>query len=243
MKEPTETTAAELLGETASPAPAVTPSPAAEASKPSPVAVTADPASESGVTPPPASEPNPFAGQKDSLRREFIPSKFRVKDGRPQLDSMGRYVPLGFGKKGGSSLPDGATPAAPVSDSGSQLPPDENSPEEMLKVDAELSVQVAIGLVQTALIMIGEEEGELTELEVKMLRGPMLRVLQKYGMQTKMTPELETAAVIALFIQRRLKKPKTQSWFLSRLQWLKAWWNTRRIRNAVPEAAATSATH
>lgn len=230
----TETTADALLGGASVPPP---PDPVSAQDAPPPVASQSAP---QGATPEAAStaatapEANPFAGVKDSRGVEFHPAKFRIKDGSPQLDSKGRFVPLGAGrpKSDGSA----STPPTAATDSGSRLPADE--PEVVVDVTAELSADVAIGLIQTVLIMIGEEEGVLTPLEEKMLKGPLSRCLEKYNLGSKMTPELEAAAIVALLFQRRLKKPKTQSWFQSKLAMLHAWWTSRKIRRAVPDPLA-----
>lgn len=154
-----------------------------------------------------------------------------MKDGRPQLDSQGRFVPIGSGRPGSD------TAAAAASATRSTLPPDTapGAEEAVPTLTAEIGVEVAIGLIQTALIMVGEEEGELTELEAKMLRGPLQRILAKYNLDSKMTPELECASVVAALILRRMKRPKTQGWFLSKLAWVKGWWNARKLKRAVAD--------
>ena len=210
-------TAADLLAAAPPPAGAPAPSAASDQAAPTPGASQ------------PAPEPvNAFRGVMDSRGVEFHPAKFRLKDGQPQLDKLGRFVPLGSGRK------NEADTAATVTAPKSTLPADgpANPEEEPVIITAELSVEVAIGLIQTVLIMIGEDEGELTEIEVKMLKKPMLHVLQKYGMSDKMTPELEAAAVVAVIVMRRIRKPKTQAWFQSKLIWLRSLWTAWRIKRA-----------
>lgn len=218
MTDPLEPTAADLLAN-AQPLPSDPPADTPRAA-PQP------------ATPPDA---NPFAGERDKLGREFHPAKFRLKDGKPQLDTLGRFVPLGAGapKKSAASSENG--------DSGSRLPPaDEAHAEVIPEISAEVSVDVAIGLVQAALIMIGEDEGVLSEIEVKMLRGPFLRIIEKYNVKSQMTPELEVMSCIAVVILRRLKKPKTQSWFQRQLQWVVGWWRARKIEKLAPEPMPTT---
>lgn len=208
---------------------------AAGDSAPPPAAPDPAPAS----TPPPSPEPaNAFAGVKDSRGVEFHPAKFRLKDGKPQIDKLGRFVPLGVGRKAESDTPAADDPAGDgarrAPDSGSSLPPDEPA-AAVPELTAEIGVEVAINLIQTALIVIGEDEGILDDLEKAMLRAPLLRVLQKYNLASKMTPEMEAAAAIAVIVMRRVKKPKTMGWFQSKLAWIAAWWKSRKVRRAVAD--------
>lgn len=220
------------------------PAPVAPAPGPAPtvdeeIARQANAGSSAAARPAPPPVENPFAGLKDSRGVEFHPAKFRIKDGKPQLDSLKRFVPIGAGRRSSDPGPEG-TPAAPPPPA-STLPSDAPPPsEEPIAITAELSAEVAIGLVQTALIVIGEEEGELTEGECRMLRGPLVRVLQKYNLESKMTPELEFASVLAVLVMRRIKKPKTMSWFQARLAWLYAWWKSLKVRRAVPDPLQVS---
>lgn len=216
----------------------------AGAAPPPPPAATAPAAPP--VTPAPAVE-NPFAGVKDSRGVEFHPAKFRLKDGRPQLDSLNRFCPLaaGRGGKAAANTPGPDTPATEqtaAAGGSSRLPPDDagtlDAPPE---ISAELSVEVAIGMIQAALIMIGQEEGILDDMEQRMCRGPFQRLIQKYNLTSKMTPELESAAIVAMLLLRRLKKPKTQSWFQQQLAWLRGWWISFRVKKAVPEPMPTNA--
>ena len=41
----------------------------------------------------------PASFERDSLKRIFDPNKFRTRDGKPQLDTQGRFVPFGGGRK------------------------------------------------------------------------------------------------------------------------------------------------
>jgi hypothetical protein len=179
-------------------------------------------------------EHNPFSGVKDSLNREFQPSKFRLKDGKPQLDTQGRFVPLGLGQRRGATT-SGTPPPA-----GSFIPPDDTpAAPEAIAVD-KLAAEVAINLVQTALIMIGHDEGVLTDFERDTLRGPLARILSKYNLGDKMTPELEFAAALAVIIMSRLKKPKTQSWFQAKILAVRGWFVRRKLGAVVhnPSPAA-----
>lgn len=223
IPEVTGVTAEQLMAGDSSPPPS-----SAAASPPPPQ----HPAAPPSAAPESELDQNSFAGQKDSLDREFHPAKFRLKDGKPQLDTKGRFVPLGLGSKPKSETPSDLD-NAPVS----SLPADDapGFASVSVEITAELSAETAIGLVQTALIMIGDDEGTLTPLEERMLKRPMVRVLEKYKIGDKMTPEMELAAVIAVLFQRRLKKPKTQKWFQGMMAKAHAWWTAQKIRRAVPD--------
>lgn len=181
--------------------------------------------------------PNPFAGQLDSLKREFHPAKFRLKDGKPQIDSTGRFVPLGLGKPRASSTAEsGAAGSAPRS----FIPPDETAPAPSGAVPIDqMAAEVAINLVQTALILIGQDEGILTDFERTTLRGPLSRILAKYNLGDKMTPELEFAAALAVIVMTRLQKPKTMGWVQGKILAVRNWMTRRKLGNALkptPEA-------
>lgn len=236
MHTATAVSADELVSSSASPAPSAPPAPPPAEEAPQP-ATAPDPSKEP--------ERGPFAGQRDSLNREFHSAKFRIKDGRPQLDSMKRFVPLGLGggtkKSAPSALTASAATSSPAGNTRSVIPPDESAPaEEEFVVSEEMAVETAISLVQNALVMIGEEEGTLTEMEIKMLRGPLVRCLKKYEIVGKvMTPELELASVIALLVMRRARKPKTQSWIQSKLLAFRSWWTRRKLaRVPLPSPSA-----
>lgn len=206
--------------------------------EPLPAASTPRPEPTPAAPPPPAAAaPDQFAGQRDSLNREWNPVKFRLKDGVPQLDTKGRFVPSGLGKP---ARGDDETPDRPPTDSGSRLPPDEmpSRPEDQ-PLPADVTVDVAIGMFQAILIMVGEDEGILTDPEKTMLRGPLLRLIRKHNLGDKMTPEMETLAALAVAILARLKKPKTQGFFQRQLGRVQAWWVAQKIKRAAPVGPIT----
>lgn len=229
MNQPIVVTADDLLGS----GPAAAPAPSsAEPPPPPPPPVDAPPAS------PAAPEGNPFAGERDKLGREFHPAKFRLKDGKPHVDSRGWFVPQGLGRSSGPSVASGASegPKAPAS----FIPPD--APAQLEPVAADMAADVAIGLVQSALIMIGEEEGALTEPEAKMMRGPLQRIIRKYNIGDQLTPELEFAGALAVVIMARMKRPKTHGWFRARLLDVSNWWNRRKLGRVAAPAPASPPT-
>ena len=100
---------------------------------------------------------------------------------------------------------------------------------------AALTAEVAINLVQAALIMIGEDEGILSDAEKTMLAAPLSKIIQKYNLADQMTPELEAACVVAMIVLTRLKKPKTQTWFQGMILKCRGFIVGRKIAAAVPE--------
>lgn len=78
-----------------------------------------------------------------------------------------------------------------------------------------------IGIIQTALVLVGEEEGVLSPAEVIVLRAPLERVLKKYDIGADVLPaEVDLAVALAGIIIVRLKKPKTATWFVRAKHWL-----------------------
>lgn len=225
-------TAADLLAAapvTPSPTPAAAAAPAAVPA-PAPVATPAAPGAS-------APDANPLT---DSNGTAWHPSKYRLKDGKPQLDTRGRFVPQGLGRKAApkpaAAAPGEPTPA-PLPKStlpGSDTPAAD--PAALAQVaPAALTAEVAINLVQAALIMIGEDEGILSDAEKTMLAAPLSKIIQKYNLADQMTPELEAGCVVAMIVLTRLKKPKTQTWFQGMLLKCRGFIVGRKIAAAVPE--------
>ncbi|OAM89862.1 hypothetical protein OH491_17485 [Termitidicoccus mucosus] len=100
------------------------------------------------------------------------------------------------------------------------------------------TVETILGLIQIALMLIGQDEGVLSEPEKKMLRRPLERVLKKYNVGLDAMPcELELAAAVATIIIARLRKPKTRGTFSRFFGWIGSKWGAWRGRRAA--AAAT----
>ncbi len=190
-------------------------------------------------TPPP--EENPFAGETDALGREFHPLKFRLKDGKPQRDTLKRFVPVGLGRRDADAA---AAPRVATEQPRSVLPAEETPAAAGTMPIDQMAAEVAINLVQTALILIGQDEGILTDFEKTTLRGPLSRILAKYNLGDKMTPELEFSAALAVIVMARLKKPRTMGWFQARLASFKNWLTRRKlaahVSNPTPPAPEAS---
>ena len=187
---------------------ATMPTPTAPAAAP-----TAEPKPENAasVTPPAADAP------RDSLGRVFDAAKFAAnEDGSPRTDSKGRFFSNKLGKK----------PAAAPASAGSYIPPDDPAqaapapaagvPGTAAKLVENATAETCIGLLQTVLVLIGEEEGILTPTEKELLRPPLLRVLAKYDIGADvLPPEFELAlAVVAIVIERIKRGRKFATWFV-----------------------------
>ena len=89
--------------------------------------------------------------------------------------------------------------------------------------DAGLGMTTAdsiIGIIQTALVLIGDDEGVLTRAEKLALRPPLERVLKKYNVGADVLPaEVDLAIALALIVVARLQKPKTATWFAKVRMW------------------------
>jgi len=118
---------------------------------------------------------------------------------------------------------------------------------------ANIAADTCIGIIQTAFVMVGDDEGLLSDAEKAMLRRPLQRVLDKYNVGEKMLPaELDLAVAVATLFIVRLKKPKTATWFVRVKAWVtnrffgaKGRSFARQMRREVPEVtpppAATTA--
>lgn len=83
-----------------------------------------------------------------------------------------------------------------------------------------VTTETIIGIIQTALVMIGDDEGILTKTEKEMLRAPLKRVLDKYDVGEKALPaEVDLAVCMATLLMVRLQKPKTATWFAKAKAW------------------------
>lgn len=81
-------------------------------------------------------------------------------------------------------------------------------------VDEMTTAETLIGVLQIALMMIGDDEGILTDPEKQVLRRPLERVLKKYAIGEDALPvEAELAFAVASLVIARLKKPKTKTFF------------------------------
>jgi len=101
----------------------------------------------------------------------------------------------------------------------------EKTPEEISAEIAQLgdnaSAETIIGIIQTVLVLIGEEEGILTASEKILLRRPLDRVLKKYEIGSETLPcELDLAICCAGLLAARLQKPKTATFFLKCKAWV-----------------------
>lgn len=206
-------------------------------------------------TPNQTAEPPPIVPNLDSLKRPFDAAKFR-----PAFDKKGRWKNLRGGRPKGPAARPAPSPAASAAPSSSAPsfadvhaaisatgPAAPASPVEM--VAANPTAETIVGIIQTALVLIGEDEGVLSDTEKMLLTRPLARVLKKYDVGEDSLPcELEMAVAVAVVVISRLKKPKTATWFAKAKAWAVGAWfrrkgaavasDVRREAAAVPDPSA-----
>lgn len=165
----------------------------------------------------------PPEGEKDSIGRAFDAAKHR-----PEKDKIGRWKNLNRG--GAPKGPRRARVTAPAAPSPGTSQPAAPAPSfddidraarggaaaapvadaHAVVIDANPTAETVIGLIQTALVLLGDEEGLLTETEKMLLRAPLERVLQKYKVGKDVMPaEIDLVMALAGLLVTRLQKPKT----------------------------------
>jgi hypothetical protein len=183
----------------------------------------------------------PVAGvSKDRDGRVFDAAKFL-----PEKDHNGRWKRIGG--PGRPGRPPGSKSKPKVTETPQQPAPDFSdvdrvihaarnpppapgaaaqpgeTPLPMLTRDTETNAtaESIIGILQMLLVLIGEEEGVLSELEKNLLRPPILRLLKKYEVADDFMPEeVELAiAVAGIVIDRIRKGGKTATWFAKAKAW------------------------
>lgn len=219
MSDPTDNTPAESVtasdligGESIAPA---GPAPAESPAPPSTLPADAPP-----PAPPP---PNPFPGVKDSLGREFDPLKFRVKDGRPQLDTKGRFCPANSGRKspdapaGSPAKSPAASPstAAPAADrpavARSTLPPDNPTPPGPDRFDLAAEVYCRGFYAGADAIFSGKGEWMPDDdSEHVNLRTALATYLRHKGAE-ELPPGYALAFAVATYGAKRVQRPNTNT--------------------------------
>ncbi len=179
---------------------------------------------------------NPFAGLKDSREIEFDPAKHALdENGQPRRDTLQRWINKNAGRKGAKPATVGTNGGAPsfadvesvlrdarAATAGETEP--ENLAAKLAAVGSTPTAESIIGILQTGLMLVGEEEGLLTPLEKEMLRRPLVRVLKKYEVGADVMPaEVDLIFAVLAVVASRLQKPKTatkwlkvKAWFLDR---------------------------
>jgi hypothetical protein len=194
--------------------------------------------------------PKPAEFGPDKLGRAWDAEKFRLKDGKPQLDAVGRFVPARGGRSRKDGTPNkaekpapGAVPSFDDVEKIARETVEEKGPTtiEELEEEENYTSDTIIGAIQTALVYIGDDEGVLSETEKKILRRPLLRVLQKYSISAAaLPPEADLAFAVAAIVISRLQRPKTATFFAKCRYVVSEWWARRKgnelarsVRNAV----------
>jgi hypothetical protein len=117
----------------------------------------------------------------------------------------------------------------------------ESLAEEISGLDENTTAATIIGIIQTGLILVGEEEGILTPGEIELVRKPLVRVLKKYNVGENVMPaEIDLALAVLALVVTRLKKPKTATAVAKFKAWVIAQWSGlqgRRLAAQVREHA------
>lgn len=188
-----------------------------------------DPASDPTLPPAPAVtagagaspvQANAATAAFDSIDRPFDPAKF-VRE----FDTLGRWKNLNKGgrpKAAGSGDP--ATAEAP-SFADVLAVAREGDAEKISDLAQNATAETLIGILQAALVLIGEDEGVLSEQEKTLLSRPLQRVLDKYGVgKDAMPAEIELAVAVSIIVIARLKKPKTATTVAKIRSWFSSFW-------------------
>ena len=172
----------------------------------------------------------------DKGGRPFDPERFRANpDGTPFLNKFGYFMPRG-GRPPKLVAEEPAQPipapslddieAASLEEPESEIP--EPEPEEETEPQM-TTAETIIGIIQTALVLIGQDEGILTDSEKMLIRRPLERVLRKYNVgEDVLPPEVDLAVALAVVVIARLKKPKTASFAAKARAWFARKWFKRK---------------
>lgn len=195
---------------------------------------------------PAASPAVDLAARVDRYGRKFDALKFL-----PVFDKAGRWKNRNAGrKKATMTTPDQTNAPVPAASEAAPPPPAESdrpapdlsdiaaaarppvasATETAQSFDLEglegvPTVETLINAVQLALILIGEDEGVLTDMEKRLLRRPLERVLKKYNVgDSLLGPEADLALVVAGLVISRAQKPKTATFIAKAKAWCVNLW-------------------
>lgn len=181
----------------------------------------------------------------DKYGRKFDAAKFL-----PVFDKAGRWKNRNAGrKKSPVTAPEHSPAPPPVESPAPAAPSDQDRPAPDLSdiaaaarapaaapgdspesfdletLEGTPTAETLINAVQIALVMIGEDEGILSDMEKRLLRPPLERVLRKYGVGADLLPpEADLALVVAGLVISRLQKPKTATFFAKAKAWCVNLW-------------------
>lgn len=100
-------------------------------------------------------------------------------------------------------------------------PTPEGLAEELKHLGDNPTAETIIGLIQTALILVGQEEGQLSALEKDLIRRPLVRVLAKYDVgKDVLPPEVDLVLAVLGVVAVRLQKPKTAAFASKVRHWI-----------------------
>jgi len=188
----------------------------------------------------------------DSLKR-FIPARVGRRPGKSKPKKNPMTTPAEETPAATQPAPEAQPSPAPAPETALPDPPSAPPPDlsdiaaaaagqpadgEAQPASVELvgtsTAETIIGIIQTALVMIGDDEGILSDTEKTVLRAPLERVLKKYDVGKDALPaEVDLAVALATIIIVRLKKPKTATFAAKVRAWI-----TAKVFNAKGTALA-----
>jgi len=198
-----------------------------------------------------APSPEAKAPLRDSNGVAFDPSRHAVDaKGLPKKDIVGRFYSNKIGKRGLVAAPkqtsfipeEPSTPSPAALSEGQPVTPGQ-TPRNVGEVVDNATAETIIGLIQMVLVLIGEEEGVLSDTEKALIRPPLLRVLSKYSIGADVMPaEVELIlALVAVLVEKIKKGGKTATWFAKAKAWAVAFFFKRQgaqigreVRREVP---------
>lgn len=187
----------------------------------------------------------------DSINRPWNPALWRAENGKPKLDKFGRFISIKNGRPPGVKTTPAQTSAPTVAPSQPAAEKVDFSDVERIARAASgvlgnseaspalpenPTAETVMGLIQTVLVLIGDEEGLLSEMEKQLVRRPLERVLEKYNIGKDILPaEVDLVLAVLGLLAVRLQKPKTATFWEKAKAWAVNAWFSRKGHSTARE--------
>jgi hypothetical protein len=194
------------------------------------------------TAPAPAPVPAPVGPKKvDLLGREFDAGKFAVDGtGLPKLDSLGRFIPKGLGRKPRAAS---VTASAPATTPEPYLPPTApalapapaaSSQESIVGPDRyDLAADVySRAFIALSMGAFGDEWEPDDKAEFIGLKGSVAAYLRA-TQQEELSPGVALLVSVGTYAAKRVPRPKTQSRLTYLFDRARAWWRGTLISRKV----------